>query len=151
MNKPIIIISLLIFSLSFGQKKEDPTEFLIAEFKSEMQKANVSEFFVLKQITYGTARTIDLDDPNSCNANGYYFTMYGFWKNENDTWIKKYDNCGAFNAVRLSNSRIMDFYRTNFSKLKKQEVELYKTKPDSLANGIRYSFSVLRNFIVYSI
>jgi len=67
--------------------------------------------------------------------------MYGFWKNGNDTWIKKHDNCGGFNSIKLSDSKTMDFYKTNFTKLKNQEVERYKIKPDSIANGKIYSFT----------
>ncbi len=141
MGKSLIIVLLLIFNLSFGQEKNDPTELLIAEFKSEMKKENISDFFMVKHITYGTVRIIDLKDPNSCNENGYYFTMYGFWKSGNDTWIKKYDNCGGFNCTKLSGSKIMDFYKSNFTKLKNQEVQRYKMKPDSIANGKTYSFS----------
>jgi hypothetical protein len=80
MQKFTLIILLLIFNLTFGQEKNDPTESLIAEFKSHMEKKDVSDFFVLKRIIYGTFRIIDLKDPNSCNEKGYYFTMYGFWK-----------------------------------------------------------------------
>ncbi|WP_106793229.1 hypothetical protein [Aquimarina sp. Aq78] len=140
MRKSLIIIILLILNLSFGQEKADPTESLIAEFKSEMQKDNISDFFILKQIRYGTIRIIDLKDPNICNKNGHYFTMYGFWKSGNNTWIKKYDNCGGFNSIKLSESKIMDFYKSNFTKLKNQEVQEFKIKPDSIANGKTYLF-----------
>lgn len=141
MRKSLIIILFLIFNLSFGQEKDDPTESLIAEFELEMQKNSVSDFFILKRISYGAVQVINLKDPNNCNENGYYFTMYGFWKSRNDTRIKKYDNCGGFNSIKLSESKIMDFYKSNFTKLKNQEVQKYKIKPDSIADGKTYSFS----------
>ena len=155
MQKFTLIIILLIYNLTFGQDKNDPTESLIAEFKSEMKKENVSEFFMVKHITYGGARIIDLKDPNSCNENGYYFWMYGFWKNGNDTWIKKYDNCGGFNSIKLADSKPIEFYKKNIDSLKKGEVEIYSTKPDSIINGKEYKFfssqshSPLRYFWFY--
>ena len=73
MQKSIIIILFLIFNLTFGQEKIDPTESLISEFKAELNEKNITDFFVVKRITYGTAYIVDLSDPNSCNANGIYF------------------------------------------------------------------------------
>ncbi len=140
MKKFTLIIILLIFNLTFGQDKNDPTESLIAEFKSEMKKDNISDFFIVKHITYGTTRIIDLKDPNSCNKNGYYFWMYGFWKNNEETWIKKYDNCGAFDSVKLSDSKSFEFYQKSIDSIKKDEVEIYTIKTDSIVNGKKYSF-----------
>tara|TARA_R110001632_G_scaffold31109_6_gene81363 strand:- start:2019 stop:2660 length:642 start_codon:yes stop_codon:yes gene_type:complete len=140
MQKLTIIIFILICNLTFGQDKNDPTESLIAEFKSEMKKENISDFFMVKHITYGSARIIDLKDPNSCNKNGYYFWIYGFWKNGNDTYIKKYDNCGGFNSIKLTDSKPIKFYEENIETLKKDEVEFYIVKPDSIVNGKKYSF-----------
>ena len=129
---------LLIFNLIFGQEKNDPTETLISEFKSELESQNISDFFVLKQITYGTAYIFDLDDPNSCNTNGIYFTMYAFWKKENESYIKKFDNCGKFNALKLSDSKPLDYYQKNLKNLKSEKVKSYQTSPDSIANGLVY-------------
>jgi hypothetical protein len=138
MQKSLIIILLLIFNLTFGQEKIDPTESLISEFKSELEKQNVSDFFVLKRITYGTAYIFDLDDPNSCNPNGIYFTMYAFWKNGNESYIKKFDNCGAFNSLKLFDSKPTEFYQKNIENLKSEKVKSYQTSPDSIANGLVY-------------
>jgi hypothetical protein len=139
MQKFTLIILLLIFNLTFGQDKNDPTESLIAEFKSEMKKENTSDFFMVKHITYGSARIIDLKDPNSCNENGYYFTMYGFWNNGKDSYIKKFDNCGEFNSIKLSDSRTIDFYKKNVEMLKSEKVKSYQLTPDSLGkDGLVY-------------
>ena len=87
MQKSLTIILLLIFNLTIGQKKVDPTESLISELKTELNGKNITDFFVVKQITYGTAYIFDLDDPNSCNPNGIYFTIYAFWKDGKDEFF----------------------------------------------------------------
>ena len=138
MQKLIIIILLLIFNLTFGQEKIDPTESLISEFKEELRGQNISDFFLIKRITYGTAYVFDLDDPNSCNSNEVYFTMYGFWKKGKDSYVKKFDNCGEFNSLKLSDSEPIDFYLKNIENLKLEKVKPYQTKPDSIANGLVY-------------
>jgi hypothetical protein len=138
MQKLPFIILLLIFNLTFGQEKTDPTESLISEFKAELNEQKVSNFFVLKRITYGSAYIFDLDDPSSCNPNGIYFTMYAFWKKGENNYVKKFDNCGEFNSLKLSDSEPIELYLKNIENLKSEKVKSYQTKPDSIANGLVY-------------
>ena len=140
MQKSLIIILFLISNLIFGQDKNDPTESFVTKLKSEMMKENISNFFIVKHISPGNTRIIELKDPNSCNENGYYFVMYAFWENGNETWIKKYDNCGEFKNVKLTNSKPIKFYKKNIESLKINDVQPYIFKPDSIANGKKYSF-----------
>ena len=145
MQKSITIIFLLIFNLTFGQDKVDPTESLISEFKTELNEKSIANFFVVKRITYGTAYIPDLNDPNFCNPNGIYFTMYAFWKDGKDDYVKKFDNCGGFNSLKLSDSKISEFYLKNSESLKSDEVKSYQIKPDSIANGKIYKSISHRN------
>ena len=145
MQKSITIIFLLIFNLTFGQDKVDPTESLISEFKTELNEKSIANFFVVKRITYGTAYIPDLNDPNFCNPNGIYFTMYAFWKDGKDDYVKKFDNCGGFNTLKLSDSKISEFYLKNSESLKSDEVKSYQIKPDSIANGKIYKSISSRN------
>ncbi len=139
MQKSLIIILLLFFNLTFGQEKTDPTESLISEFKSELNKKDISDFFVIKRITYGTAYIYDLNNPNSCKSSGIYFEMYAFWKNGKDSYVKKFDNCGGFNSLKLSDSNAIEFYKKNIEKLKSEKVKAYQLKPDSIGkNGLLY-------------
>ncbi|WP_066225055.1 hypothetical protein [Formosa haliotis] len=122
-----------------GQEKIDPTESLISEFKAELNEKNITDFFVVKRITYGTAYIADLSDPNSCNPNGTYFTMYAFWKDGKDGYVKKFDNCGEFNSLKLSDSKPIELYKKNYEKLKSEKVKSYQLKRDSLGkNGLVY-------------
>ena len=139
MQKSIIIILFLIFNLTFGQEKIDPTLSLISEFKAELNEKNVTDFFVVKRITYGTAYIVDLSDQNSCNPNGIYFTMYAFWKAGKDGYVKKFDNCGGFNSLKLSNSKPIELYKKSIKKLKSEKVKSYQLTPDSIGkNGLVY-------------
>ena len=139
MQKSIIIILLLIFNLTFGQEKIDQTESLISEFRVELNKKNITDFFVVKRITYGTAYIVDLNDPNSCNANGIYFTMYAFWKDGKDSYVKKFDNCGRFNSLKLADSKPIELYKNNYEKIKSEKVKSYQLTPDSLGkDGLVY-------------
>ncbi|NIK93215.1 hypothetical protein GZ212_13715 [Mangrovimonas sp. CR14] len=145
MHKYLIIFLFLIFNLTFGQEKDDPAKSLIEEFKMEMNRENIKNFFIVKHITYVSKFLIfNKEDSTACNPNGYFFNLYGFWKNGNEAWIKKYDNCGGFNSIKLVDSKPVDFFIENIEELKKGEVEIYIIKPDSMSNGKKYSYTSTR-------
>ena len=139
MQKSLIIIFLFIINLTFGQEKIDQTDSLISEFKLELSKKGISDFFVVKRITYGGIHIYNLNDPNSCKPNGVLFTMYAFWKNGKDSYVKKFDNCGGFNSLKLPNSKPIERYKKNIEKLKSETVKPYQLTPDSIGkNGLVY-------------
>ncbi|AXT63049.1 hypothetical protein D1816_22785 [Aquimarina sp. AD10] len=146
MHKFTLIILLIIFNPTFGQEKDDPTELLITKFRSEMKLENISNFFIVKHITYSSSFLIlKKGETTVCKPKAYNFNMYGFWKNGNETWIKKYDNCGGFNSIKLTDSKSLEFYEKNIDNLKKDEVKIYTTKADSIVNGKKYSYVSTRS------
>ena len=141
MQRLTIFIFILICSLTYGQQRKDPTKPILRKLKKELSKQGVSDYFVMKRITYGSFHIYDSNDPNSCKAKGTYFTMYAFWENENKAFVKKIDNCSDFNSIELTDSKLFEFYKLNFKKIKEDSVERYKTKPDTIVNGKVYSFT----------
>ncbi|MDC8004795.1 hypothetical protein POV27_12090 [Aureisphaera galaxeae] len=137
----LFIYTLFLSSLARCQEKKDPTAALISELKVELNQEGVSDFFVVKHITYGSFRIYNTKDPNVCIPDGYYFNLYAFWRMGNTNYIKKMDNCGAFNTIELKEQAPFDFYSRNIVAIKNEEVGRYRLKPDSIANGLRYSFA----------
>lgn len=114
---------------------------LISDFKTLMNQENIEDYFLVKQITYGTGQIIYKNDPNSCNSQGTYFLIYGFWQKDDRNFIKKYDNCGGFNSLEFTHSNPIKFFKDNIELLKKEEVKTYRTKLyDSIVGNKRYSF-----------
>ncbi len=151
-----IFIFLIIFSnLTFGQDSKDKTESYIKKFRKELKKKDVDDFFVVKHIQYGVAKLSNLNVKDYCDKNQVHYRIYVFWKENNDYWLKVFDNCGGFTSIKLRNEKIVDFYVENLEKIKLDEVERYKLKPDSIVNGKKYSFhstqshSPLRYFWFY--
>jgi hypothetical protein len=139
MHRFIIIIFFLVSNFSLGQTNTDQVESIISDFQAELASQNISDFFALKQLAPGSIHIFKYYDPNICGANGIYFELYLFWKNGNDSYIKKYDNCGGFEPLPLSDSEPINFFEKNAKNLKVAEVRPYQTKPDSIGvNGIVY-------------
>lgn len=155
MLKYIFIFFIIFSNLTFGQDSKDRTESYIKKFRKELKKKDVDDFFVVKHIQYGVARLSNLNDKDYCDKNQVHYRIYVFWKENNGYWLKVFDNCGGFTPIKLRNEKIVDFYVENFEKIKLDEVERYKLKPDSIVNGKKYSFrstqshSPLRYFWFY--
>jgi len=131
-----LIFFLLLFPhLSFAQQRKDPTDSLITVFRAKMKQENISDFFLVKHINQGSYRVTNHKDPNNCNVSLRYFTMYVFWKDGRQTWVKKYDNCGGFKAIKLSKSTPIEFYKKNISQLKTESVREYALKIDTISQG----------------
>jgi len=131
-----LIFFLLLFPhLSFAQQRKDPTDSLITVFRAKMEQENISDFFLVKHITYGGFRIFDSDDPNACRIHDRYFTMYAFWKDGRQTWVKKYDNCGGFKAIKLSKSTPIEFYKKHLDQLKTENVREYALKIDTISHN----------------
>ncbi|NHN25956.1 hypothetical protein FIA58_009745 [Flavobacterium jejuense] len=139
MRKLQLFFILFTTTIVLGQEGKDTTEILLSQFKTAMQKDSVSDFFIIKHITYGSVYIFDPKDPNACNLNSTYFELYAFWSKGKQGFIQKFDNCGAFNTIALENSKPIIFYKDNIEEIKKEEVQSYKTKPDSIANNRIYS------------
>lgn len=154
MHKYIFIL-LFISNIAFGQSSKDLTESYIKKFQKELKKKNIADFFVVKHIQYGTIKITNINDKDYCKNAEHHYRIYAFWKESNDYWLKVFDNCGGFVPIKLKDKKAIDFYIENFEKIKLDEVERYKLKADSIANGKKYSFismqshSPLRYFWFY--
>lgn len=146
----VLIVFFLFVVQTFGQSKttaeessDDLTEFHLQEFQKQIEKNNVKDFFAVKHVQYGASIT-SIDDPDYCEQNKQY-RLYAFWKESNSYWLKVFDNCGGFIPIKLKDKSAVEFYIHNYDKLKFEEVENYKTKPDSISNRLVYSFRSYRS------
>jgi hypothetical protein len=137
-----IFIFFLISSLAFGQNSNDQTNTYIKKFRKEMKKKNIIEFFLVNHVQHGIVPGIN--------------KVYAFWREENKYYLKAFDKSGEFLPIKLTDERALIFYLENYGKIKVEEVERYKRKPDSIVNGKKYSFltsqshSALRYFTFYN-
>ena len=140
MQRYIFILSILMSNLSFGQNSKDQTETYINKFRKELTRNHIYDFFVVKHIQYGGIRITNINDKDYCEKDEVHYRMYAFWKENNDYWLKVFDNCGGFFPMKLKDKKALESYIQNFERIKLETVERYKLKVDSVANGKKYSF-----------
>ncbi len=81
----------------------------------------------------GSIEMFRLSDGSTCSSKGTYYKAYVFWNEDNETVVKKIDNCGLFYSLPIINQEILNFISTNIQqlqeKVKKYEVETPENKP----------------------
>lgn len=138
-----------------GRDQEDQTAAYIQRIEKVLQQKNIEDFFIVKHIQYGVSRLQNIESYDFCNKDQVYFKMYVFWEENQDYWLKVFDNCGGFIPIKLSQSYFWKFYLQNFEKIKAEEVATYKIKPDvKLTENTHYysssqTHSPLRYFWFY--
>lgn len=142
--------------MNYGQDTIDYSESSIEKLRIELNKKSIDNFFVIQHIQYGTVKISRVNDNDYCDKQQTYYRMYAFWKEKNSYWMKAFDNCGGFVPIEVKQNDLINIYTENFDRIKIEEVQIYKRKPDSLAsNGKIYSFvssrshSPLRYFWFY--
>ena len=92
---------------------------------------------------------------------GVYSTAYLFWSKDKSTFIQKFEDSEydknpviKFKPIEINDSAFFNFYKLHKNKLKKENVEHFKSKPDSIVGNIIHSSRVTishssyRNFVI---
>ncbi|MGM0636408.1 MAG: hypothetical protein ACQESK_10115 [Bacteroidota bacterium] len=141
-SRPLIIVSMkfiwslllcLVFSTHFGQENQEVNT-LISEFKEELHQKEIENYFIIKHQTNGH---LGKYTDESCD---YNFTLYAFWQTKETTWLQKKNLCNTYKPIDLQSNSSIIFVEKHLSKLKKEEVHVYKIKPDTVENGVQKVF-----------
>ncbi len=128
MKNVIIAIALVFSSLSMAQNDEAYVESLVSEFTSKLESRNITSWFVNNRYCSGTIEMFQLDNGRMCTSKGTYVEAYLFWKDEGKPMIKKFDNCGMYYSLELSNAEAIEFLYANVSDLESGIVKKYNSE-----------------------
>ncbi|MEY8847362.1 hypothetical protein AB9K26_00985 [Psychroserpens sp. XS_ASV72] len=100
---------------------------------------------------------------STCINYGVYSTAYLFWKINDSTFIQKFkhseynkDSTQKSERIQIIDSVFFSFYNIHEKSLKSENVENFKSKPDSIVGNMTYSsrvtisHSCYRHFVVKS-
>ncbi len=127
MKRAIIILTVIAFALieTNGQNTEEQLDSIVAKFKDSLKNKGVTEIGYVKNYCIGYK--IFWDNKNEhCDYKTTYFSLYFFWKTNNNTFMKKFDNCGEFNQIQISESNFLNFYFDNKETIKNEKVKRFQ-------------------------
>ncbi len=126
MKKIIFLLAIFFTSLGFGQNDEGYVDELTLEFTKKLTERNITNYYTVKRYCSGRIEMFKLPK-RICTSKGTYYELYVVWMEKNGAFVKKIDNCSLYYSVPLSDSKLYDFFISNLTALKSEEVRNYKS------------------------
>lgn len=101
---------------------------LIDEFTQRLETRSITDYFSVNRYCDGKTEMFQMANGRMCSSRGTYHAMYLFWKEADGTaMIKKFDNCGMYLSLALTDDDLMQFAMEKTAALKTRQVKKYKT------------------------
>lgn len=122
----VFIFGLMSIGLQAQHHKEYVDD-LVSDFTKSLESRDIMNYFYMYKYCNGKVEMFRLSNGTMCSSKGTYYEVYVFWREDNETLIKKIDNCGMFFSLPVVNEDILNFVKANVEqleeKVKKYEVE----------------------------
>lgn len=116
---------LFIAFVSTAQNDKTHVEKLTADFTKSLQDRGIHKYFYLNKYCLGRTEMFTLKDGSMCISKGTYYEVYIFWKEDQQTMVKKIDNCGMYFSLALEDDSIFNFFGENAEAIKNEVVQPY--------------------------
>lgn len=125
--KPIYFsLFFLLSTYCYAQHDEAYLNGLVTEYTKSLKKKNINTYLLSKRYCTGNIEIFQLSDGSMCASKSTYFEIYLFWMEGETAKIKKFDNCGMYTTLELSNSNILDFMNIYKHDIKQNPVKHYQ-------------------------
>jgi hypothetical protein len=129
----IVIVFGLMCMGTQAQHDKAHVDHLVSKFIKSLEKRNINNYMYMYDYCDGSTEIFKLSDGSRCSSKGTYYKAYVFWNEDNETVVKKIDNCGLFYSLPIINQEILSFISANIEelelKVKKYEVETPENRP----------------------
>ncbi|MDC8003840.1 hypothetical protein POV27_07240 [Aureisphaera galaxeae] len=100
---------------------------LTDEFTQKLTERNINDYVVTQHVCSGRIEMFKIDDGKMCVTKDTYVESYILWKEEDQTFLKKIDNCGLFHSIPLQDAAAYEFFMANGKTMMGEEVLKYKS------------------------
>ncbi len=125
--KTSISLFLVLFCYTMvAQKDMAYVETQVKTFTLALESRNIDTYFTTTRYCNGETLMFVMPDGSRCFSQGTYAAVYVVWMENEETMIKKIDNCGMFASVALSSNELFDYFKENVEALQKNKVKPYE-------------------------
>ncbi|WP_432410298.1 hypothetical protein [Rasiella sp. SM2506] len=125
--KTFTSLFVLLFCFTMvAQKDMASVEAQVADFTSSLENRNIDKYFTTMRYCNGETQMFVMPDGSRCFSQGTYAAGYVVWMEEEETMIKKIDNCGMFASVALSTNELFEYYTDHVEALQQNKVKPYE-------------------------
>lgn len=130
-----IFLSTLVFLTSFWALAQRDLAFVnqqVDAFSKELAIEGVQNWMWTMRYCDGGTQMFRMPDGSNCFSKGTYYALYLFYPNGEDKMkVKKFDNCGSFYPIDLSDNSILTTMSSSWAELEKEEVKPYRAETRS--------------------
>lgn len=109
-----------------AQKDMASVEAQVADFTTKLESRNIDNYFTTMRYCNGETKMFVMPDGSRCVSQGTYAAAYVVWMENEETMIKKIDNCGMFASVALSSNELFEFFQEHVEALQQNKVKPYE-------------------------
>ncbi len=125
MRSILLMLLMGLGTITWAQNDEKYVDDLSNEFISKLAERGITDVVSSKRHCSGAIEMFQIDG-KICTSKGSYYEIFLVWKDEDNSFIKKIDNCGLFLSVPLESDTIVSYMKQNISDIKTEEVKKYK-------------------------
>ncbi|MEP2935573.1 MAG: hypothetical protein ABJM06_07625 [Gilvibacter sp.] len=131
--KLLLVVAVLFLATYSSQAQQDEAfvDNAISEFIESQPTQVRSSMYSVKRFCNGSVKMFMMADGSRCATTGDYIEAYLIYKNEAAVFIKKFDNCGAYDAIQLEDAKVYKMFVTDAGSLVKEVVKPYKTAQEN--------------------
>ena len=120
------LVLLLFCATLFAQHDMASVEGAVLNFTNKLEARSIDTFFTTTRYCTGETQLFELPNGRRCFSQGTYVETYVIWQENEETMMKKIDNCGLFTSVVLPDNQLYDFFKKNVSSLQNNKVKPYE-------------------------
>ena len=124
-----LITSLLVMCTvltGWAQRDMDAVATAVSQFTDQLENRGIDTYFTTQRYCQGETQMHVMPDGSNCFSQGTYVAVYVVWSENDETMIKKIDNCGLHLSVALADNALYDFFESKVDNLQNNKVKPYK-------------------------
>lgn len=125
--KTLTSLFVLLFCCTVvAQKDMASVEAQVADFTTKLENRNIDSYFTTMRYCNGETQMFVMPDGSRCFSQGTYASAYVVWMENEETMMKKIDNCGMFASVALSSNALFEYFKEHVDALQNNKVKPYE-------------------------
>lgn len=122
-----LLLGLFCFTM-VAQKDMASVEAQVMDFTKKLESRSINTYFTTMRYCTGETQLFMMQDGSRCFSKGTYAAAYVVWVENEETMIKKIDNCGMFVSVAVHYIELFQYFQEHVVALQQNKIKSYEIK-----------------------
>lgn len=120
-------LCLISVSTTWAQQDEAFVKSEVDRFVDKLAERGITKYFQARRYCSGNIEMFTING-KPCMSRGTYIESYVFWAEEDQAYVKKFDNCGLFLSVALNDDKALRYASEQIVHIEAEEVKAYESE-----------------------